>query len=172
MITYKESHPRDCEKVEADLVLYSYGKCSEAERRRIDAHLQDCASCRIFLEDLMALSRQGKRDQPPPDFWDGFTVEMKRRIRNLEAEASRPRNFSWLPGWSVSALGVAMVLILVLSLFFTRGMWRSEGPGPEERVILEVAPLVQDFEFFQAMHYLEAMDLDESSLGRRPTRSV
>lgn len=172
MIPYKESHPRGCEKIEADLVLYCYGKCAEAERRRIDAHLQGCASCRIFLEDLRALARQGERDQPPPAFWDGFTVEVKRRIRDLEAETSRPRTFSWLPGWSVPALGVAMVLILALSVVFTRGMWRSEGPEPEERVILEVAPLVQDFEFFQAMHYLEAMDLDESSLGRRPTRSV
>ncbi len=172
MIRTKESSPTGCKRMDTDLVLYTYGKCTEAERYRIQTHLQGCAACRIFLEDLQALSSHVERDDLPPTFWKNYSLELRRKLSALEEKGSRRRVFSFLPAWPVPVLGVAMAFILVLSLVFTRGMWRSEDLPPEEKVLLEMAPLVQEFEFFHAMHYLEAMDLDESSLGGRSTRSV
>lgn len=172
MISSKESLPRGCKKMETDLVLYTYGKCTEADRYRIQAHLQDCVACRIFLEDLQAHSSHVEKDDLPSSFWGNYSLELQRKLNALEEKGSRRGVFSFLPAWQVPALGVAMVLILAFSLVSTKDMWRSEDLPPEEKILLEVAPLVQDFEFFQAMHYLEAMDLDESSLGGSRTRSV
>ena len=59
-----------CKDFEEDLVLYYYGDDSEAERSRVEGHLQSCASCHAFLDDLRKLLPQMvKPTDLPQSFW-------------------------------------------------------------------------------------------------------
>jgi len=168
----KTSMARGCKKMEADLVLFHYGKYGETERPRIESHLSRCAACRIFLEEIAALPGPAQRVNLPPSFWADYSMELKRKLNAVDKSRSPARALWFLPAWPVPALGAAMVAILALSFVLARGLWRSEPSVSEEARILEVAPLVQDMEFFRAMPYLEAMEQDENSSRERSTRLV
>lgn len=159
MIRFKSSRPTGCNNIEPDVVLYAYGKCLGVEIDRIESHLRGCSSCRSFLEELH--SRAVERDELPQSFWDNYSIEMRRKLGTIKQKSSWRRVFFSLPPWPVPALGTALVLILGLTLTFTRGVWRSEDLPPEEKVLLEVLPVVQNLEFFETMHYLESMDFPE-----------
>jgi hypothetical protein len=81
--------------------------------------------------------------------------------------AVEPRSSWWkpyipaLPPITIPALATALVLILATTLTFTRGPRGTENLPPEEKVLLEVLPIVQNLEFFESMQYLEAIDIPE-----------
>ena len=117
----RESVPKGCKKMEADLVLFHYGKCDEAERQRVSGHLVKCANCRAFLEDLQTLPGRGEAVDPPPSFWAGYSMEVKRKLNALDDQRFSARLLSFLPAWPVPALSVAMLVILGLSFVLARG---------------------------------------------------
>jgi hypothetical protein len=58
-----------------------------------------------------------------------------------------------------------LVLILALTLTFTKGAWRAREFPPEEEALLEIMPMAENLEFFKTMELLDSMDLLEIGGG-------
>lgn len=159
-----------CKKFEADLVLYYYGECPDAERQRLEAHLEGCNDCATFLAGLKrVLPLTVESDDPPPSFWERYAREMEKKLSAAEQKSSGWRRYVlFLQPWPVPVLATALVLILAVTLTFTRGKWRSEEL-PDEEALLEVLPLAENLEFFRALEVLDAMDVLEESGGAGET---
>ena len=162
MVHHDDSLRADCKDFEQDLVLYYYGECVETERFRVKTHLESCASCRHFLEDLRTLlPLTAKPDEPPQAFWESYSREMRMKLRAAEEKVSWWKALpSFFRPWPVPALATALVLVLALTLTLTKGRWYPNGGVPEEEAILE------DLEFFKAMDFLESIDLLEAIEGK------
>lgn len=157
----------DCKNFEQDLVLYYYGECERKDRNKVETHLEGCASCHRFLEELrLLLPLTPKLDQPDEEFWDAYSKETHRKLTGLREKPSWWNELLTLfHPWPVPALATALILVLALTLTFTKGMWRSQGSPPEEMTLLEILPVAEDLEFFRAMEFLDAMDLLEAVGG-------
>ena len=153
-----------CQDFEHDLVLYHYGECGEAERRRLEVHLQGCSSCRSFLEQIGSLrSLTGPRDEPDEPFWEAYSLELRGKLHRMEEPLTWwKRSLSLLGPWPVPALAMALVLALVVTLTFTQKARRPGGLSPEEQSVLEFLPIAENLEFFSSMELLDALELLES----------
>lgn len=162
MVHRDDSLRTACKNFEQDLVLYYYGECVGAEQNRIESHLEDCSSCRHFLDDLRKLlPLTAKPDEPPQAFWESYTREIRKKLTAAEERASwGSALFTFFRPWPVPALATALVLVLALTLTLTKGRWYPNGGVPEEEAILE------DLEFFKAMDFLESIDLLEAIEGK------
>jgi hypothetical protein len=164
--------PVVCKDLDQDLVLYYYGECAEKERKRIETHLQGCVLCRRFLEDLRALlPLTEKPDEPPQAFWESYSREMRKKLAAAEQRGAWWRSLpGFLRPWPVPAMATALILLLAVTLTFTRGLWRSQDLPPEEQALLETLPNAENLEFFKAMDFLDSMDLleavEEAGAGR------
>lgn len=169
MIQRRDSVRPACKDFEEDLVLYYYGDCAGPERDRVEQHLKECLSCRRFLQDLRTfLPLMIRPKERPQAFWDGYYTELQKKLAAMEdAEPWWKRLFSSLHPWTVPALGTALILILALTLTFTKGMWRPQGDSTEEKVPREIRAVTSDLDFFEAMDLLESLDLLETVEGTR-----
>ncbi len=167
MVYREDASRRACKDLEQGLVLYYYGECVGAEHRRIETHLEGCASCRDFLEGLRTfLPLTVKPDDPPQAFWESYSREMHRKLEAVEQRVPWWRDlFSLARPWPVPALATALVLLLALTLTFTKGLWRSQDFPPEGEALLEILPMAENLEFFKTMELLDAMDLIEAVVG-------
>lgn len=89
-----------------------------AEREAVARHLEACAECTRFLEELAAVDRLAAAEPVPvPDaYFDGFVSRVRSRIRQAPG-AARPRGV--LPGWALAAAAV-LVVALVAPLLLLR----------------------------------------------------
>lgn len=160
---------RDCKNLEQDLVLYYYGECDIKDRSRIETHLEGCAYCRRFLEELrLLLPLTSKQDEPNEAFWDAYSKEIHRKLVEAREKPSWWTSLlTFIHPWPVPALATALILVLGLTLTFTKGMWRSQGTPPEEMTLLEILPVAENLEFFKAMEVLDALDLLEDVGGAK-----
>jgi hypothetical protein len=117
-----ELRPEDEHPSEHALVRHRAGEGQPAERRRIEAHLADCPSCRRSLEQLAdferAFAEQHQRQ--------GFLAAVQ-----LAAEQAGPGRRRWLQPLAWSAAAAA--LLLVLGLVIWPGAGRRQ-PEPTERI--------------------------------------
>lgn len=163
-----------CKDFEQDLVLYYYGECVGTERNRLGTHLEGCAACRHFLEELRTLlPLTAKPDQPPQAFWESYSREMHRKLAAVGPTAPWWKDFfSFLRPWPVPALATALVLVLALTFTLTKGLWRSEKRLADEEAVLEVLPMAENLEFFKTMDLIESMDLLEALERTGPGREA
>jgi predicted anti-sigma-YlaC factor YlaD len=159
----------NCKNFEHDLVIYYYGECDIKDRSRVETHLEGCASCRRFLEELrLLLPLTTKLDEPDEAFWNAYSREIHKKLVEVKNKPSwRNALMNLLHPWPVPALATALILILAFTLTFTKGMWRSQGTPPEEMTLLEILPVAEDLEFFKAMEFLDALDLLEDVGGQK-----
>jgi len=167
MMARGESIRGACKEFEQDLVLYYYGECEADEKSRVQRHLEGCASCRHFFDDLgRLLPMTVKPDDPPLAFWENYSRELRSKLQ--AAEQMEPWWKGWvarLRPWPVPALATALILILALSLTFTKRAWRPQETLSEEEVVLEILPMAENLEFFRSMELLDSLDLLESLGG-------
>lgn len=148
--------------MEKDLVLYYYGECEETRRKELERHLESCAPCRDFLDDLRKiLPATARRDEPPESFWEDYSREMRRKLWSAEPKVPWWQRIFLRP-WPLPAVAMALVLALAVTLTFTRRLWWPELP-PRETAVLEVMPMVENLEFFTVMDMLEAMEFLEAA---------
>jgi len=163
-----------CKEWGEDLVLYYYGECRDAERSRVERHLEACASCRQLVEDLRALLPGTVRpDDPPQRFWQDYSRELRRKLDAQEEKGLGWKDsLFWLRPWPVVSMATAAVLILALTLTFGRGKWRPQKFLMPDESVLEILPMAENAEFFRAMELLDSLDLLEAApgLGNGPTR--
>lgn len=145
-----------CKDFEQDLVLYHYQECSGIERRRVDSHLETCALCRGFLEELKSfLPATVNTDEPSPAFWQSYSREMRVRLAENEAKSSWWRTIaSFFRPWPVPAAAMAMILALAVTLTLTKGQWFQESNDNSEFV-----EMASNADFFKSLDFLDSMDL-------------
>ncbi|HEY2989919.1 MAG TPA: zf-HC2 domain-containing protein [Candidatus Binatia bacterium] len=162
MAERKDSLPGACKDFEQDLVLYHYQDCSGAERQRVESHLDSCASCRGFLQELRSLlPATVESDEPSAAFWQNYSREMRVKLAAQEEKSGWwPAISSFFRPWPVPAVATALILALAVTLTFTRGRWfpvKSEDP--------EVLEMASNADFFKSLDFLDSMDLLEAVEG-------
>jgi predicted anti-sigma-YlaC factor YlaD len=158
-----------CSDFEEDLVLHYYGDGSEAERNRVEAHLQKCAACRAFLEDLRSLlPRMAKPNELPQSFWDNYYRETLEKLAAVEERKFRWRNlFAPMHAWMLPAFGTAAVAVFAVALIFTKGYWPSSTHQPMDKIPQEILTDSNQLEFFKSMDMLEALSRLETQDGTK-----
>ena len=148
-----------CKDFEEDLVLYYYGDDSEAERSRVEGHLQSCASCHAFLDDLRKLLPQMvKPTDLPQSFWDNYHREMVEKLALQEERKYWWRNLlAPMRGWMLPAFGTAVVAALAIGLVIEKGSWHFPLSQPREKIPQEVLADTNQLEFFKSMDMLESL---------------
>jgi hypothetical protein len=169
-MVYSGDLPRlACRDFEQDLVLYYYGELVGEDHGRVEAHLESCALCQHFLQDLrVILPLTAKPDEPPQTFWESYSREIHRKLGEVEKKGSwwgTLSPFRLFRPWPVPALATAFVLIIALALAYTRSPWRSEEPLPQQENLQANLPMVENLDFFESMEFVESIDLLESLEG-------
>jgi hypothetical protein len=161
--------PAACREFEEDLVLHYYGDGSESERNRVEAHLENCAPCHAFLEDLRRLLPQmAKPNELPQSFWDNYYRETLAKIAGLEERKLWWRNiFAPMRAWMLPAFGTAAVAVFAVALVFTKGYWPFSPNQPPEKIPQEIMADTNQLEFFKSMDMLEALSKLETLDGTK-----
>ncbi len=157
-----------CKDIEEDLVLYLYGESAGIDQKSLEGHLADCAPCRKFLKELRAIVPLTlKSDEPSEKFWSLYSREMHQKLAAAEQHSGWRGNFiSFFRLWPVPALAAAVVVILVVALSFTEGIWRSREPAPEPQTPVQTQLAANNLEFFKNMDLLDSMELLEQIGGK------
>lgn len=161
-----------CRRFEQDLVLYHYGESTEKERYWLETHLKKCDSCRDFLADLRGiLPLTAKTDDLPSGFWESYSKEMSQKLAVLEPKI--PKILWWstvrslFQSWPVPAFTAALVLIMAITVTFSKGLWQTRERFPEEKA-LEIQPVTEDLDFLKSLDFLDSLDLLEAAdTGKR-----
>jgi hypothetical protein len=149
-----------CLALEQDLVLFHYGELAGAERQRVQAHVSTCVTCARSLREMARLLPQTVlADEPPPDFWTGYSRELRRKLSEIKEQKSWPeRLFPALRPWSLPAFAVSAVLALALSFTLAGNFWQHSTPAPPEEGLFEILPMAENLEFFRNLDALDEMD--------------
>jgi hypothetical protein len=151
-----------CGDFEENLVLFHYGDLDRAERGALQAHLQSCAACAGYLQELgTLLPLTLKADQPPETFWTDYNRELRQKLDRADkkswiqtlGELFQPR---WMP-----ALATVGVVALALTFTVGRSIWSTNDPQ-DDAAIMEMLPVAENLEFFKTMDVLDNLDLLES----------
>jgi hypothetical protein len=158
-----------CKDFEEDLVLYYYGDASQAERSRVEVHLQSCSSCQEFLGDLRELlPKMAKPSELPPMFWDNYYNEMVEKLAiHQERSAWWKSLFAPMRVWMVPAFGTAAVAALAVGLVISRGHWHYPFSQTQERIPQEILADTNQLEFFKSMDMLETLSSIEALDGTK-----
>ena len=159
----RQNLPGVCKDFEPDLVLYYYRDSAGAERQRVESHLESCARCRTFLEELRNfLPATVQTDEPAPAFWQGYSREMRAKLAAEDEKSGWRQALSFLfRPWPVPAMATA--LILVLALTFSKG-WLPTPTGQNTKES-EPAEIVDNVDFLNSMDFLDSMALLEAVEG-------
>ena len=153
-----------CARLEQDLVLFHYGELTGAERQQVEAHLKDCAGCKqSLMEFANLLPKTVLADEPPQEFWNDYSRELRHKLANLgERGAWWRRLFSIFRPWAMPALATSAVIALALTFTLGKGFWQSrDTPPPFDDIFLEVLPVTENLDFFNNLEVLDALELLE-----------
>jgi hypothetical protein len=160
--------PTACKDFEEDLVLFYYGDDSAVEHRRVEEHLNECAPCRAFVEDLRKLLPQmAKPNELPPSFWDNYYHEMMGKLA-----VQQERNSWWkdlfvpMRAWMLPAFGTAAVAALAIGLVIGKGDWLP-FIEPREKIPQEILADTNQLEFFRSLDLIEKLSSLESPDGNK-----
>jgi anti-sigma factor RsiW len=118
-----------CEAFSASIGELADGTLAPAERGRVEAHLDHCASCRALLADLEAIRREARqlpRAEPPAALWTRVAEGLRTQgvsDREGAIPSAHPRNTKW---WLAAA--AAVVVLIIGGLLATQMMRRDARP--------------------------------------------
>lgn len=152
-----------CKNFEQELVLYYYGELSGAERSAVEAHVQSCAPCRLYLKAMQSiLPLTVQPDEPPQAFWDNYSRELRRKLADIRDSKTGWRQWaSWFQPWAAPILATTAVVVLALSLTLSKGFWRAREAPPDDEGFMEVLSMAENLEFYTNMELLDTLDLLE-----------
>jgi len=154
-----------CKNMEEDLVLYYYKEVSGAQQTRVENHIKECVPCRLYMQEMASiLPSTVMNDDPPETFWTDYNREMRLKLSEVrEKKAWWQSLLGLLQPWPRSAIAMAAVVALALTITLGKTFWRSQEPPPDDQALIEELPVAENLEFFKNMEVLDAMDFLESS---------
>jgi anti-sigma factor RsiW len=139
----------NCEQISNQLIAYLDGRANAAERRDAEAHLADCAACRLRTEEFRRLwDVLGEAPVLEPSL--GFDARLRQRI----AAEPRPRLWDWL--MPSPRLAFAVTLLALMSV------WVSSRPRPTADQLAVVPQSEQEFQMIKDLRVLEDLDVVSS----------
>ena len=171
MAQNKNSQIPACGNMEQDLVLYYYSELDDPQRTQVKIHIEHCAGCRLYLDEMaFILPLTEKIDEPPQIFWDNYTREVRQKLATVRDRQPWWRGLAtFFQPWAVPAFATAAVVALALTLTLGKGFWRTQEGPPDDEAFMEVLPVAENLEFFQNMEVLDAMDFLESGGANKGT---
>jgi predicted anti-sigma-YlaC factor YlaD len=163
MVGHENIGPPACREFEQDLVLYYYGELSGSEHDFIESHINDCRGCALSVQRLGSLLPMTvETDEPPPDFWDNYSREMRHKLAEVRERQSWWRRWasSFRP-WAIPALATTAVIAVALTLTLGKALWAPRGIPVNDEAFMEVLPMTENLEFFKTMDLLDALDFLE-----------
>ena len=156
-----------CWEFEEDLVLYYYGDGSERERSRVEVHVQSCARCGRFLDDLRrVLPQMAQPESLPQSFWDGYYRETVAKLAAQRERSSWWRNLlTPMRAWAVPVFATAAVAVLAIALVVGKGAWNFQSAGSRANIPQEVLTDAGQLEFFNSMDIIESLSVLEALDG-------
>jgi Putative zinc-finger len=156
-----------CKQFEEDLVLYYYGELGGNERTTVEGHVASCQACRFYLKELESiLPLTVKPDEPPQEFWDDYSREMRRKLADAGERRSWWQSLALFSRpWAIPASATAFVAVLALTVTFGKGFWTSKEVPRDDEAFMEILPMAENLEFFETMEVLDTMDLLENMGG-------
>src|SRR5258707_14724705 len=107
-----------CSRMEKQMMPFVDGRLKVAEQRAVEAHLADCAACRVRVNEFRSIS--GLLDELPQIEPSGaFDARVRARV------AAEPVKQSW---WAVFAPSPRAALAASMLLLAT--IWIGSRPGP------------------------------------------
>ena len=133
------------DEITALLDDFAGGELGEAERRRVQRHLDGCAACREEVDALRALLDEARflprEVAPPRDLWASIAPRLEPRAAEpaVIPLASRRR---WQPPRWMLAAAAAVVLVVSTSLITARVVRQGQAPtlAPVAAAAPEAAP--------------------------------
>ena len=153
-----------CGELEQDLVLFHYGDLGVAERETLQIHLKSCAACAGYVKDLgTVLPLTIATDEPAQSFWTDYNRELRQKIDDLVEKKTWRQSLAafFQPRW-VPAIATATIVALALTFTVGRDFWTTPDPAENQAAIMELLPVAENLEFFNAMEVLDNLELLES----------
>lgn len=164
MAAQRNSLATACKAFEEDLVLFHYDELGGAERQALQSHVNGCAACAAYLQDLAKLMPLTvSADEPAQGFWDNYSRELRRKLD--DAAEKRPWWESLANLWQprvLSAVAGAAVITIALVFTFGRGGRPTAELSQDDEAMIEAMPVAENLEFFKTMEVLDDLDLLES----------
>ena len=156
------AHTSACEAFEEDLVLLHYGDLRGAERQKLDSHLAGCAGCAAYLKELATLlPLTVKSDEPPQEFWQNYSRELRGKLDDVAAKQTWWRNLAAIfrPNY-IPAFATAAVVVIALTFTLSKTVWNTKS-NPQDDEMAETLPVAENLDFFSAMDILDDLELLE-----------
>ena len=171
MMEKKQTLESACREFEEDLVLYYYGDGSERERSRVEIHVQSCARCGRFLDDLgRLLPQMAQPESLPQSFWDGYYRETVAKLAAQREPSSWWRNLlTPMRAWALPVFATAAVAVLAVGLVIDRGGWNFQSAGTRANIPQEILTDAGQLEFFNSMDIIESLSALEAQDGQTET---
>jgi anti-sigma factor RsiW len=155
---------------ETELMPFVRGELSAEERRRVQHHLDDCASCRDEMGALAATLQHvaSRLEELPTPEWTAYRRDMRLRLANRsEKNAARAR--WWRPSLLWPSLATAGVGIAALIFALTMHPTPHPGaPGGVDILAMEQQSaepvdvgLLRDYPVVEKLDLLEDYDVIE-----------
>jgi len=111
----------ECQRIEELLAAYALDALEIDEKNQVEAHLENCAACRLVLADYQAVSGNLLAALPPAQ------PPARIRAQLLAKTAPEPQKASWSERWRAlfpQAILVASLTAVVVLLLFNINLYR------------------------------------------------
>lgn len=164
------------EQLAGDLALYALGALDDAERQKLEKHLEECVSCRRELEllrgDLSLLALTTAGPQPPARARQRLMSAIASEPRlPVAGPASDPQQRSWwtASGWPALGWAVAVALVLVgIGLLRQNSMLHQNLVSLRAQFADQGSKLEQANEVVATLLDPEAMKIELVAVGNKP----
>lgn len=118
-----------CKHVQQKMIDYAEHVLNGAAQQQIEQHVHTCRECSQELKAIQGtlelLSSNAKIHEPPEQFWNDFTTDVMRKVRNAEPAAPVGSLFS---GWHMRlAMACVLVFMLLAGIYAYRVLRRSSS---------------------------------------------
>jgi len=150
-----------CRVCKKQLSAYADGELSSPRRAEIKAHVDDCAACKLVLEQqtsAMALLSAQPELEPSPS----FDVDFERKLRLAQAEAEQSKQgkrarWRW-PALATVAAGACAILLAVTVMRSTVRPPTASSPISDLHVARNL-DLIENYQVVDNLDGLEDFDV-------------